>query len=310
MGVRCLPLCSIATPCQRDAKRLLLRAAALLRDDGHAHYLHLRAKQALVTQWRRDTMDTNCAACRQGKGTAFAEDRLEGFLRRYHAGHGARGYVLKADVRKYFANIDHAVLKRRLERFPDPQVRWLLHLIINSCNAGEGRGLPLGNQTSQWFALYYLDPVDRIIKERWRIRYYTRYMDDLVLVHQSKAQLERVLASIRAYARHELGLELNSKTQIHPLSQGVDYLGWHYYLTDTGKVVKRLRASNKRRLKRRLKRMREAYAAGTMELDPILESLAGYRGHLERGSTWRLRERVWHGLVFARNDGASEDPPS
>ena len=255
----------------------------------------------VLAPWFERRLIYDCAACRRDKGTAFAEDRLEDFLRRFHAGHGTQGYVLKVDVRKFFDNIDHAVLKRRLERFPDPRVRDLLELIIDSCNAETGKGLPLGNQASQWFALYYLDPIDRIIKERYRIRYYTRYMDDLVLVHESKAYLGLVLRDIRRYAGRELGLAFNDKTQIHPLSQGVDYVGWHYYLTDTGKVIKRLRASNKRRFKRRLKRMREAYARGEVDLDAVLRSLASYNGHLERGDTWQLRGRVYRDLILARD---------
>lgn len=257
----------------------------------------------VLRPWFERRLIYDCAACRVGKGTAFAEDRLEGFLRRFYAAHGTQGHVLKVDVRKYFENIDHAVLKRRLERFPDPRVRWLMHLIIDSCNPDTGKGLPLGNQTSQWFALYYLDPIDRIIKERHRIKYYTRYMDDLVLVHESRAYLRLVLHDIRRYALDELGLELNDKTQTHPLSQGVEYLGWRFYLTDTGKVIKRLRASNKRRFKRRLKRMQKAYACGEMELDAIMRSLASYNGHLDRGDTWHLRQRTFRDFVLARGSG-------
>ena len=78
-------------------------------------------------------------------------------------------------------------------------------------------------------------------------------------------------------------------------------MGWHYYLNDTGKVIKRLRASNKRRFKRRLKRVREAYANGEMDLDTILRSLANYNGHLERGDTWHLRQRVFGNLAFSRD---------
>ena len=70
-------------------------------------------------------------------------------------------------------------------------------------------------------------------------------------------------------------------------------MGWHFHLTNTGKVIKRLRASNKRRFKRRLKRMREAYACGELDAEPILRSLASYNGHLERGDTWQLRRRAW-----------------
>lgn len=89
----------------------------------------------------------------------------------------------------------------------------------------------------------------------------------------------------------------------------MDYVGWHYYLTDTGKVIKRLRASNKRRFKRRLKWMREAYARGDMELDAILRSLASYNGHLERGDTWHLRRRVFGNLAFARDSEELQTAP-
>lgn len=85
--------------------------------------------------------------------------------------------------------------------------------IIDSHNPDTGKGLPLGNQTSQWFALYYLDPLDRLIKEKYRIKYYTRYMDDLVMIHESKDYLKEVLDGLRGYAEDKLGLEFNEKTQ-------------------------------------------------------------------------------------------------
>lgn len=204
----------------------------------------------------------DCAACRKEKGTHFAMRRLSEFMRRFYKDHGTNGCFLKCDVRKYFDSVDHEVLKQRLAIFPDDRVRELLYMIIDSHNKGEGKGLPLGNQTSQWFALYYLDPVDRLIKEKYRIKYYSRYMDDLVLIHDDKEYLKEVLAGIREYAEKRLNLEFNEKTQVFPLSQGVDYLGWHFYLSDTGKAIRKLRASNKRRFKRMLKAFSKKYAGG------------------------------------------------
>ena len=113
--------------------------------------------------------------------------------------------------------------------------------------------MPLGNQTSQWFALYYLDPMDRLVKERMNIKHYVRYVDDGILVYESKEYLKEVLAMMKDKAQ-ELNLEFNEKTQILPISEGVDFLGFRFYLTDTGKVIRRLRTSNKRRWKRRLKK--------------------------------------------------------
>ena len=242
----------------------------------------------------------DCAACRQGKGTKFAQDRLTGFLRKFYQDHGTNGYILKCDVRKFFDNIDHAVLKEQLECFPDKRVRALLYHIIDSHESQPGKGLPLGNQSSQWFALYYLDRIDRIIKEEFRIRYYTRYMDDLVLVHENREHLVRCLAAITDYAEQNLHLTFNEKTQIFPVSEGVDYVGWHFYLTDTGKVIRRLRTSNKRRFKRRLKAFQKKYARGEKTYEEIRRSLASYGGHLRQGHTWRLRKHVFGKLVLTR----------
>ena len=242
------------------------------------------------------------AACREGKGTHFAMNRLSKFLREHYREHGAKGYILKYDIRHYFDSIDHEVLKRMLADIPDRTVLGLLYHIIRSYETESGRGLPLGNQTSQWFALYYLDPMDRLIKEKMRVRHYVRYMDDGILVHESRDYLKKVLAEMRKLAE-ELRLSFNEKTQIFPISQGVDFLGFRFYLTETGKVVRRLRTSSKRRWKRRLKKFQEEYRSGTRTLDEIWTSLASYDGHLSHGHTYRLRKKVMNHFVLTTAPG-------
>ncbi|GHU55104.1 hypothetical protein AGMMS49975_16430 [Clostridia bacterium] len=159
------------------------------------------------------------AACRIGKGTHFALNRLTAFLVEFYKNHRDSGYFLKIDIRKYFDNISHYVLKDKLAKvFKDKDVRNMLMLIIDSYEKTENAGLPLGNQTSQWFALYYLDGIDRLIKEKYSIKYYTRYMDDFVLIHEDKSFLQEILDSLTKTAKKELGLEFNEKTQIFPLS--------------------------------------------------------------------------------------------
>lgn len=142
--------------------------------------------------------------------------------------------------------------------------------------------------------------MDRLIKERLRVRHYVRYMDDGVLLHPSKEYLREVLARVGEQAA-ELRLELNEKTQIFPLSQGVDFLGFHFYLTQTGKVVRRLRTSSKRRWKRRLKKYKEEYCVGEKSLEEINKSIAGYDGHLAHGDTYKLRKKVMGDFVLKRN---------
>lgn len=241
------------------------------------------------------------AACRIGKGTHFSMDRLSDFMRRFHRLHGTAGYFLKCDIRKYFASINHEVLMKKLERvFDDKEVFKLLCHIIKSYEESPGVGLPLGNQTSQWFALYYLDGVDRLIKEKLQIKYYTRYMDDFVLLHKDKDYLRKCLIEIRSICENELGLELNEKTQIFPVKNGVDYLGWHFYLTDTGKVIRKLRNAGKKKIKRRYRKMAQDYHDHLIELEDVKRSIASTQGHLCHGHTYHLRCKLAAETVYVR----------
>ena len=259
----------------------------------------------ILKPYFEDRLIYDNAACREGKGTDFARDRLTGFLREHYRKHKAKGYILKYDIWHYFDSIDHEILKGMLSGIPDRNVLGLLYHIIGShkgsadSETGRKRGLPLGNQTSQWFALYYLDPMDRLIKEKMRVKHYVRYMDDGILVHESKEYLNEVLAQMWEKAK-ELKLEFNQKTQIVPISEGADFLGFRFYLTDTGKVIRRLRTSNKRRWKRRLKKYKEQYRAGEKSSEEIRRSLASYNGHLSHGHTWKLRKKVMGSFVLTR----------
>ncbi|MCH4154199.1 MAG: reverse transcriptase/maturase family protein [Saccharofermentans sp.] len=239
------------------------------------------------------------AACREGKGTHFALDRLEKFMREHYKKYGAKGYILKFDIRKYFNNIDHEILKNKLNGFPDEEIKKLLYHIIDSFEYSEGRGLPMGNQSSQWFALYYLDRLDRLIKEKLQVKHYVRYMDDGVLLGATKKELQENLRKMKELI-HEDRLEFNEKTQIFPMSQGVDFLGWHLYLTDTGKVIKRLRTSNKKRFKKRMKCYQKRYATNHISFDEITRSVRSYNGHLQYGHTWKLRKHIYNNLVLTR----------
>jgi len=243
------------------------------------------------------------AACRKGKGTHFALDRLSAFMRDFYKRHGTSGYFLKCDIRKYFPSIDHAILKSRLKRvFSGSEIFDILCRIIDSYENTPGTGLPLGNQTSQWFALYYLDCVDRLIKEKFQIKYYSRYMDDFVLLHHDKEYLRNCLDEIRKVCKSDLKLELNDKTQIFPLKNGVDFLGWHFYLTDSGKVIRKLRNSKKKNLKKRLKQLAQDYHDWKIDLNMVRRSIISTYGHLVHGNTYRLRTKLARETVYTHGD--------
>ena len=110
-------------------------------------------------------------------------------------------------------------------------------------------GLPLGYQTSQLLALLFLDEFDHFVKERLRIKYYVRYMDDFLLIHPDKEYLRYCQKQIETFLTG-LRLELNEKTNIFPLRHGVDFLGFHTYITESGQIIRKLRHSSVKRMKR------------------------------------------------------------
>ena len=232
------------------------------------------------------------AACRVGKGTQFSRLRLSGFMREHYRKHGSEGYFLKCDIRKYFSNIDHAILKRKLSHLPlSEKLMDFLYGIIDSFEESSGLGLPLGNQSSQWFALYYLDEIDRFIKEILRIKHYVRYMDDFIILHHDKRFLIDILERLHYLLREHVHLELNNKTQIIPLRGGINYLGFHFYLTDTGKVIRKLTQASKYRFTTHMRALEKAIVHGEVEYERVRQTLACHYGHLACGHTNKLAMR-------------------
>lgn len=240
------------------------------------------------------------SACRIGKGTHFAIKRVTKFLHSFYNKYGTDGYFLKCDIRKFFDNIDHDVLKIKLRKvIEDRNVLNLLSQIIDSYETAPGKGLPLGNQTSQWFAIFYLDSFDRLIKEKLQIKYYSRYMDDCVLIHQDKEYLKSCLKEMKQCIKG-LTLDFNEKTEIFPLKNGVNYLGWHIYLTESGKVIRKVKQQTKYKYKRRLKYFQNAYAEGNVELPEITQAISSYHAHLKHGHTYKLRKKILKEFVLRR----------
>ena len=225
-------------------------------------------------------------------------------LQEHYAKYKTDGYILKCDIASYFASIDHAVLKQQLRKLiKDTDIRELLYRVIDSyeTEGRPGKGLPFGNQSSVCFAIYYLDPLDRLAKEKLRVKHYIRYMDDCLLIHPDKRFLQECLRQMRALLKDTLKLELNAKTQLFPIKNGVEFLGWRFCLTETGRVIRKMKPQSKLRFKRRLKRLQRDYGNGSIELKDVKASLAAYRGHLMHGHTYRLRANAFRHFVLRRN---------
>lgn len=222
----------------------------------------------------------NCA-CRKGRGTHFAIFRLEKFLHSFFAKYKTGGYFLKVDISKYFASIDHQILKSKLQKCDfDERTLALMFSFIDSSNSESKVGIPLGNQTSQWFALLYLDEADRFIKEVCQIEYYIRYMDDLILIDKSKNKLKSTMLQLGTLCKEKLHLNLNSKTQIGRLCDGIDFLGFRHVLTKTGKVLRFLRKQSKQRYRKKIKFLKLLKSRQLVDEDYIKIRLNSFRSHL------------------------------
>ena len=237
-------------------------------------------------------------ACRKGKGTHAAVERASAYARRFR-------YVLKCDVEKYFPSIDHDILVTMIrKRIWDDDALWLVRVILDGSNAQpevtryfggdtlftpyeRRRGIPIGNQTSQFFANVYLDGLDHYVKETLRIPGYVRYVDDFLVFHNEKPVLHEMLAAITSYCE---GLRLRlhpRKCFVTPVSRGFTFLGYRLFPTH-----RRLDAANVRRFKRRLRRYRLAVQNGQMAFAKVRDCVRSWIAHAAHADTAGLRRKI------------------
>lgn len=236
------------------------------------------------------------AACRKGKGTDFAIKRLEKFLRHeYLVKQDNNIYFLKCDIRKYFPSINHQILLNILDKlgFSDDEM-WLIRKFIMEQDNTSGVGLPLGNQSNQWFALLYLNVVDRYIKEVLGIKCYVRYMDDMILIHRDKKYLQYCLKEIEKVCHNVLELDLNQKTQIGMVKNGIDFLGYNHILNNNGKIIRKLRSSSKQRLKKHLNVLHKLKSSNLVDDEYVYIRKNAYYNHTKKTQiSWSLKKQIY-----------------
>jgi len=245
-------------------------------------------------------------ACRKRKGTHAAVDRCQYFARRYR-------YVLKADIRKFFPSIDHQILKDLVARkIKDPDVLWLVNLIIDHSNlqdtivdwfpgdslltpSEQRRGLPIGNQTSQFFSNVYLDPLDHFVRDHLGVGGYVRYVDDFLVFSNDKRELHDVRQAIIEFLG-DFRLRLHPhKCEIFPVTEGIRFLGYRVFPTH-----RLLAKDNVTRFRRRVRRMQHEYAAGRLTSEKISQRLMAWSGHAKQANTYRLRCQLFRTMGFQR----------
>ncbi len=154
-----------------------------------------------------------------------------------------------------------------------------------------GKGLPIGNMTSQILALLYLNDLDHFIKEKLKIKYYIRYMDDFILMHQDKEYLKYCLKIIKEKIEKEYKLELNKKTMIINIKNGLDFLGFRFYIKNK-KIIMKVRNQTKKQFKNKIKKLFKLYEENKIGKESINQVIASYNGHLGYGNTYNLKTKT------------------
>lgn len=277
--------------------------------------------------WEPIFIHDSCA-CRKGKGVHSGVRRLQAFLRQASANGTRPAWYLQLDVRNYFMSIDKDILFRLLAaKLKDDTALWLTHLLVyHDCTgdyvmrgeprlldsiaphktlfgAAPGKGLPIGNLNSQFFANVYLNGLDQFVKHELRCRHYVRYCDDFVLLSDSPEQLAEWRGRIETYLRDALCLALNPRQILAPASNGVNFLG---YIVRRDYLLVRRRVVN--HLKQRLREFESklvsdpagvrCYRFDRVVLDQLAATLSSYLGHFKHANSRNLWQSIWRRFDF------------
>ena len=197
-------------------------------------------------------------------------------------------YIIKMDVAKYFQNIDKAILYSILQRkIKDKKLLWLTREILYS--NGLNKGLPIGNYTSECFANIYLNEMDQYAKHSLKLKYWFRYMDDMIAIVKTKKEAIEKLEFIRNFLYKNLGLELNNKTQIFKSSQGVNFCGYKI-----NEYRLKIRDKGKRKLKKKVKFLKYEIRNGRMKSKEAHKFLAGHLGYIKIASVKNLKDKLFY----------------
>lgn len=262
-------------------------------------------------------------ATREGKGTKEGIRYLKMYINKLKLNYD-KVYVLKCDIKKYFYSIDHELVLEKCRRFiDDPEVFQLVLNVVKSTDEDyvngaidkvvkkeidrvsklnildkdikieelkriprypKGKGLPIGNMTSQLLAVYFLNDLDHYIKERLHCKYYIRYMDDFVIFDHDKERLKVLRKEIEEKLK-EFKLELNKKTNIYDLNHGFGFLGYYYFLKGKRLIIK-INPQTKRRIKKKMRKLKKINAPNYEQVK------ASYMGYLKQAHTKNLLKKM------------------
>ncbi|HTY44303.1 MAG TPA: reverse transcriptase domain-containing protein, partial [Patescibacteria group bacterium] len=254
----------------KPLKTFILRdpkTRVISKSDFRDRIVHHAVHQVIELIFDKTFID-GCCANRKGRGNLYALNLFDKFKRKVTKNNTRTAFCLKADIRHYFFEVNQEILLNILRRkIKDGKMINLINKTLKNYPDKE-KGMPLGNLTSQFFANVYLNELDYFVKHQLRAKYYIRYVDDFIILHNSKRQLEIWKAEIDKFLRQELKLELHKdKSRIIPLSRGVDFVGFRNFY--------HFRLLRKRNVKKMIVKIR-LFKEGVLSYKKLLESFQGW----------------------------------
>ncbi len=243
-------------------------------------------------------------SCQKGKGTHLAVRDLSSALRKVTGNYTKPVWALKMDIKKFFDSIDHEILLRLLKRrVQNQEMFWLLEQIVRSFSSpqGRGKGVPIGNLTSQIFANIYLSELDYFVKFILREQYYFRYADDFIFLHEDREYLLRLCGQIKEFLDNALSLTAHpQKISIRKFRQGVDFLG--YALLPHRAA---LRTKTKCRMFKKISRKVEEYNGGLVDEHTLNQSMQSYLGIIGHCNGHRLGQKLQNEVWVRKRMGGA-----
>ena len=230
-------------------------------------------------------------ACQKGKGTDAARERLKEFLHRYYRKHGHIGYVAQFDIHGYYPTMDHEITENTFKEKLPPEYFEMVQKILREQYDGE-KGYNPGSQLVQIAGISILDKLDHYIKEKLRAKLYIRYMDDFLIISDDIEYLADCMSKI-IEKLGELKFEVNpKKTKIYPLSDGIEFLGFKFSVTETGKVLMMVKPKNVKNQRKKLRRLVAKAKRGEISKEKVDESYNAWRNHASKGNSFKLVQRM------------------
>lgn len=219
-------------------------------------------------------------ACIEDRGTHKAIEKTQKYMRIMRNKYN-NYYILKCDIKKYFYSIDKNILKDILRKsISNKKLLNLTYTILDDENI---IGIPIGNYTSQWFANIYLNELDHFAKEKLKIKYYIRYMDDFVCLLKSKEECKKTFEEIRFFLLGKLHLDLNDKSRYYPNSMGINFCGFRIY-----EDYKLLRVRFKYQINKKIKIWNYLYKDNILNSKKMILSWNSLLGHAKHCDSYRF----------------------